>query len=102
MGYYTMAVFERRKSNLFIMSMPNWLDGIRSTSKDECYRDGSERVCWKLTFIQFIPARPLLLESVELTRLASTAVRAVRKHITSQTNYLQHRLIIHLEHLLNC
>ena len=61
----------------------------------------SARVCWKLTSIQIIPARPLWHESVELTRLASTAVRAVRKHITSQTNYLQHRLIIHLEHLLN-
>merc|ERR1711865_834577 len=24
-----------------------------------CYRDRSERVCWKLTFIQIIPARPL-------------------------------------------
>ena len=34
--------------------------------------DRSARVCWKLTFIQIIPARPLWHESVELTRLAST------------------------------
>merc|ERR1711865_1060509 len=51
-----------------------------------CYRDGSERVCWKLTFIQIIPSRPLWLEAVELTYLASTYGSAHRAHHSSQTN----------------
>merc|ERR1711865_215262 len=102
-----MAVFERRKSFYYEERGRTRSDHTRRPQTirnrvalqrvpTRCFRDGSERVCWKLTFIQIIPFRPLWLEAVELTYLASTCNGSAH-----HSSHLHHRLIIHLEHLLN-